>query len=76
MPLYIFTTNVAIFTREFKGQSSGPQIEKTVIRSNDKSQFCDSLWEKIKPLIKAEIVVAGDKFEWSTNELSKESLDK
>lgn len=72
----LYTTNLLIVSREFKGQSSGPQVEKSVVHFDTKPQFCDTLWAKIKPLIKAEIVLNNESFEWSTEELSAKDLKK
>lgn len=73
---YLYTTNVVVYSREFKGQSSGPQIATHTISSESKAHFCELLWTKVKPVIKAEILVSNDQFEWSTTELMPVDLKR
>lgn len=73
-PLY--TTSILVFTRDFKGQSSGAQVAKWTIFSDSLDEFIELLWLKVKPFIRAEIVMVDEKLEWGSLELKSSDLNK
>lgn len=72
----LYSNKLIIFVREFKSQSSGREADKFALNSTSLTNFCALLWEKVKPLIKAEVVITGENFEWASTEPTVDDLVK
>lgn len=61
----LFETKLTLYTREFKGQSSGPHVDTFTIQSNSIDEFKEKLLEKVKPLIKCEVILVEEEYQWA-----------
>ncbi|XP_053687333.1 uncharacterized protein LOC128736859 [Sabethes cyaneus] len=73
----LFSVSLVVSLRDFKGQTSGEELETWVIRANSVDEFLHSVWEKAKKhLIRHIVAVCDDEgsvtYTWST----KKAIDE
>lgn len=64
--LFVFISHYQ--QKEFVGQKSINQEIEEEVTGDSVIEVLDNIWSKVKPLIKREILVDGDKFSWAENE--------
>lgn len=64
--LFVFTAHFQ--QKEFVGQKAINQETEEEVSGSSATEVLDNIWSKVKPMIKREIIVDGDKFNWADNE--------
>lgn len=75
----LFRIKLYVTSREFRNQTSGPNLGVWEIRCDTGDEFLEKLWEKTRPIIKREIIRVNDEeFQWSPEEnvLSVDDMDR
>lgn len=72
----LFDVTLTVFTREFKGQTSGPKVGDWTLLCDSSEAFASQLFLKVKPLLKCEAILTDDKFEWSQLDIVEEDLER
>lgn len=63
--------------KEFVGQKALNPDNQEVISGDNVKEVLDTIWEKVQPLIKREVLVEGESFQWSSQENhSREEIGK
>lgn len=70
--IFLYSIELNLQTREFKGQTSGVTKTKIQIQCNAVSDFKCNLWVQIKDKLKREVVVDDDDPRWHENVSPKE----
>lgn len=72
----MFDTTFLLFTREFRGQRVGAQVDKVRIATDSAEDLLTQLFHKIRPYIKREIRFEDDKFSWSDAEIVESDMER
>lgn len=72
----LFDVSFKTFVRDFKGQTSGPQISDINVQVNTVDEFRGVIYEQVRPLLCREVVFSNDNCTWGNSEITEEDLDK
>lgn len=64
----LYTVQITVFVRSFKGQTSGKSIGAWEFNISTVEEFKSSLWNEVKPHLKREIVTEANEPKWHDNE--------
>lgn len=72
----LFAITFVAFTREFRGQRAGNQVNKFRVEAGSAKGFMEKLFRLLRPYVKREICFVDEKFSWSDAELSVDDMKR
>lgn len=57
---FLFEIKLNVYSREFKGQTSGPKVHEITLNVDNIKDFGEQIWLQVQPLIKREILTQDD----------------